>query len=78
MIAFKQSFKEISTQAEVLCDPKKRNLYDPYGKDGLTEAGEAVVEVILLTTSFDLILAEAERVLIVKDPQKVKTLCIVL
>ncbi|CAM9639510.1 unnamed protein product [Ectocarpus fasciculatus] len=32
-------FKEISSAAEVLCDPEKRKIYDKYGKEGLEGQG---------------------------------------
>jgi DnaJ family protein A protein 2 len=32
-------FKEISSAAEILCDPEKRKIYDKYGKEGLESQG---------------------------------------
>lgn len=34
-----RQFKEISSAAEVLCDPEKRKIYDKYGKEGLESQG---------------------------------------
>lgn len=34
-----EMFKEISSAAEVLCDPEKRKIYDKYGKEGLEGQG---------------------------------------